>query len=63
MLLNKLVNALNKVIERERQAQLEPESAAIVAAPSIAHAYQVDLQRRGEGAMYLRCYFNAVSCF
>lgn len=63
MLLNKLMNALNKAIERQRQAALEPESAAIIAVPSVAQAYQLDLQRRGEGPMYLRCYFNAVSCF
>ncbi|XP_035230806.1 uncharacterized protein LOC118202724 [Stegodyphus dumicola] len=24
---------------------------------------QMDLQRRGEGKMYWKCYFNAVSCF
>ncbi|KAG0410181.1 hypothetical protein HPB47_012696 [Ixodes persulcatus] len=24
---------------------------------------QMELQRRGEGKMYWKCYFNAVSCF
>src|SRR5207237_291658 len=94
MLLNKLMSALQKAMEKDvaaRHAALAllsrpvsgeiitseedqeddkgdnelplKESLAAVAMPSVAQAYQLDLQRRGEGKQYWRCYFNAVSCF
>ena len=91
MLLNKLMSALQKAMEKDtaaRHAALailsrpisgeiiseeeddkedseipSKESLAAIAMPSVAQAYQLDLQRRGDGKQYWRCYFNAVSCF
>ncbi|KAF8791390.1 hypothetical protein HNY73_006267 [Argiope bruennichi] len=46
MLLNRLMNALNKTYPHESFS-----------------VPQMELHRRGEGKMYWKCYFNAVSCF
>ncbi|GIY92965.1 uncharacterized protein CEXT_627881 [Caerostris extrusa] len=46
MLLNRLMNALNKTYPTESFS-----------------VPQMELHRRGEGKMYWKCYFNAVSCF
>ena len=68
MLLNKLMNALNKAMEKE-QAQSGGHSdvggdMTAIAMPSVARAYQMENQLRGsDDPMFWKCYFNAVSCF
>lgn len=48
MLLNKLMQPLLKAFKAE---------------PEVSYSPQMELRRRGEGKMFWRCYFNAVSCF
>lgn len=71
MLLNKLVDALNKAMEKEKtQSSLVPDSdpMAAVAMPSIARSYQdrseyPSLGHASKDRVVWKCYFNAVSCF
>lgn len=48
MLLNKLMQPLFRALKNDAEGGMSS---------------QMELQRRGEGKMYWRCYFNAVSCF
>ncbi|KAH7958759.1 hypothetical protein HPB49_004685 [Dermacentor silvarum] len=48
MLLNKLMQPLLKAFKSDAEVSYTPP---------------MELRRRGEGKMFWRCYFNAVSCF
>ena len=66
MLLNKLMNALNKAMEKEQTQHFghaDAEAMTAVAMPSVARAYRMENQFRGPDRMFWKCYFNAVSCF
>lgn len=65
MLLNKLMHALHKALDSEKNISgSDPEPAALISLPDLEALQQMDMQRRtGEGKMFWRCYFNAVSCF
>ncbi|KAI1301570.1 hypothetical protein HDE_02711 [Halotydeus destructor] len=75
MLLNKLMHALQKAIDAESglpvpgaEMSIEGQNGVTIMGPEAVAAMAItspkDLQRRaGEGKMFWRCYFNAVSCF
>ena len=61
------MNALHKAMENEKsgkERELSSDPQALLAAPPDLEALQMEMQRRtGDGKMFWRCYFNAVSCF
>jgi hypothetical protein len=67
MLLNKLMNALNKAMEKEQTQStggFGAEGMSAIAMPSVGRSNMMENQLRGpEGRMFWKCYFNAVSCF
>lgn len=71
MLLNKLVNALNKAMAKDKtESSFVPESdpmgASAIAMPSVSRSYQDSAPYssiQSKDRMVWKCYFNAVSCF
>ncbi|RWS25943.1 hypothetical protein B4U80_07329 [Leptotrombidium deliense] len=58
MLLNKLMTAFDKVVDDDDDERIQMQKLA-----NMLKQRQMELQRRGEGKMFLKCYFNAVACF